>query len=149
MAPQLQGCYWVSSWPRLPHPAQWPCSARSQRRRVLCLAPPRRPYAGVVCVVADAGPVQVLEPGAEAEFPLKEDVGGVVGHKEEALDERERLRRLRISKANKGNTPWNKGKKHSPETLQRIRERTWIAMQDPKEMEHWKQGATGKRKMRS
>lgn len=29
------------------------------------------------------------------------------------LGERERLRRLKISKANKGNTPWNKGRKHS------------------------------------
>lgn len=29
------------------------------------------------------------------------------------LDEREKLRRMRISKANKGNTPWNKGRKHS------------------------------------
>ncbi|CAH9055751.1 unnamed protein product [Cuscuta epithymum] len=48
------------------------------------------------------------------------------------LDEREKLRRGRISKANKGKTPWNKGRKHSPETLQKIRERTWIAMQDPK-----------------
>ncbi|CAI0470849.1 unnamed protein product, partial [Linum tenue] len=48
------------------------------------------------------------------------------------LDERERLRRMRISKANKGNVPWNKGRKHSPETLQRIRERTKIAMQNPK-----------------
>ncbi|XP_075506909.1 uncharacterized protein LOC142543493 [Primulina tabacum] len=48
------------------------------------------------------------------------------------VDERERLRRSRISKANKGNTPWNKGKKHSPETLQRIKERTRMAMQDPK-----------------
>ncbi|CAB4302667.1 unnamed protein product [Prunus armeniaca] len=48
------------------------------------------------------------------------------------LDERERLRRMRISKANKGNTPWNKGRKHSPETLQLIRERTRLAMQDPK-----------------
>ncbi|KAM3699128.1 hypothetical protein ACJW31_05G002200 [Castanea mollissima] len=42
------------------------------------------------------------------------------------LDERERLRRMRISKANKGNTPWNK------ETRQRIKERTKLAMQDPK-----------------
>lgn len=30
------------------------------------------------------------------------------------LDEKERLRRNRISKANKGNTPWNKGRRHSP-----------------------------------
>ncbi|XP_010273796.1 PREDICTED: uncharacterized protein LOC104609242 [Nelumbo nucifera] len=48
------------------------------------------------------------------------------------MDERERLRRMRISKANKGNVPWNKGRKHSAETLRRIRERTKIAMQDPK-----------------
>ncbi|KAK3025128.1 hypothetical protein RJ639_043910 [Escallonia herrerae] len=50
----------------------------------------------------------------------------------EEVDEREKLRRMRISKANKGNTPWNKGRKHSPETLQRIRERTRLAMQNPK-----------------
>lgn len=48
------------------------------------------------------------------------------------VDEREKLRRLRISNANKGNRPWNKGRKHSPETLQRIRENTRLAMQDPK-----------------
>ncbi|XP_047310513.1 uncharacterized protein LOC124914078 [Impatiens glandulifera] len=48
------------------------------------------------------------------------------------LDERERLRRMRISNANKGNTPWNKGRKHSPETLQRIKEKTRLAMQNPK-----------------
>jgi hypothetical protein len=51
---------------------------------------------------------------------------------EEQVDDREKLRRMRISKANRGNTPWNKGRKHSPETLQKIRERTKIAMQDPK-----------------
>ncbi|CAM8993792.1 unnamed protein product [Rhodiola kirilowii] len=50
----------------------------------------------------------------------------------EELEEGEKLRRLRISKANKGNTPWNKGRKHSAETLRRIKERTRLAMQDPK-----------------
>lgn len=81
------------------------------------------------------------------------------------MAEKEWLRRMRISKANKGNVPWNKGRKHSPgrhivifhvlwffsciatnllfsllslkymaETLQRIRERTKLAMQDPKVM---------------
>ncbi|KAJ7963369.1 Muscle M-line assembly protein unc-89, putative isoform 2 [Quillaja saponaria] len=48
------------------------------------------------------------------------------------INDREKLRRMRISKANKGITPWNKGRKHSAETLQRIRERTRLAMQDPK-----------------
>lgn len=33
---------------------------------------------------------------------------------DEEVDDRERLRRMRISKANRGNTPWNKGRKHSP-----------------------------------
>ncbi|KAB2007774.1 hypothetical protein ES319_D10G053900v1 [Gossypium barbadense] len=54
------------------------------------------------------------------------------GDSDDELDEREKLRRMRISKANKGNTPWNKGRKHSAETLQRIRERTKLAMQNPK-----------------
>ncbi|OIT05210.1 PREDICTED: uncharacterized protein LOC109223971 [Nicotiana attenuata] len=60
---------------------------------------------------------------AVAEQPSEDDM---------ELNDREKLRRMRISKANKGNTPWNKGRKHSPETLQRIRERTRLAMQDPK-----------------
>lgn len=29
------------------------------------------------------------------------------------IDEKEKLRRMRISKANKGNVPWNKGRRHS------------------------------------
>ncbi|KAI9119844.1 hypothetical protein K1719_009233, partial [Acacia pycnantha] len=31
-----------------------------------------------------------------------------------------------------GGIPWNKGRKHSPETLQKIKERTRLAMQNPK-----------------
>ncbi|XP_015948266.1 uncharacterized protein LOC107473226 [Arachis duranensis] len=50
----------------------------------------------------------------------------------EEIDEREKLRRMRISKANKGIAPWNKGKKHSAETLRKIKERTRLAMQNPK-----------------
>ncbi|GAB2225602.1 hypothetical protein Droror1_Dr00006399 [Drosera rotundifolia] len=50
----------------------------------------------------------------------------------EEIDERERSRRMKISKANSGKSPWNKGRKHSAETLQRIKERTWLAMQNPK-----------------
>ena len=33
---------------------------------------------------------------------------------EREMDQREKTRRERISKANKGNVPWNKGRKHSP-----------------------------------
>lgn len=50
---------------------------------------------------------------------------------EDEVEEKERLRRSRISKANKGKTPWNKGRKHSPETIKKIRERTRHAMQNP------------------
>ncbi|CAN6997552.1 unnamed protein product [Brassica rapa subsp. trilocularis] len=62
----------------------------------------------------------------EQSYSLSPSDGG------EDVDGREKLRRMRISKANRGNTPWNKGRKHSPETLQKIRERTKIAMQNPK-----------------
>ncbi|XP_019430296.1 PREDICTED: uncharacterized protein LOC109337708 isoform X2 [Lupinus angustifolius] len=50
----------------------------------------------------------------------------------EEPDEKERLRRMRISNANKGQTAWNKGRKHSAETLRKIKERTKLAMQNPK-----------------
>merc|ERR1712224_383118 len=40
-------------------------------------------------------------------------------------------RRERISKANKGNVPWNKGRKHSPETIEKIRRKTMERMKSP------------------
>lgn len=43
----------------------------------------------------------------------------------------EMLRRWRISKANKGKQPWNKGRQHPPETLAKIRAGTKAAMLRP------------------
>lgn len=45
---------------------------------------------------------------------------------------REKMRRQRISCANKGKVPWNKGRQHSEETILRIKARTLEAMKDPK-----------------
>ncbi|KAI8008462.1 hypothetical protein LOK49_LG07G03090 [Camellia lanceoleosa] len=47
-------------------------------------------------------------------------------------DQKESHRRRKIGQANKGRVPWNKGKKHSAETRERIRQRTKEAMMDPK-----------------
>lgn len=44
------------------------------------------------------------------------------------LDKREKLRRMRISKANKGNTPWNKGRKHTPGSYIAISNFNWIKL---------------------
>jgi len=41
--------------------------------------------------------------------------------------------KAKISAANKGKTPWNKGRKHSPETLEKIRQKTKEAMRKKKE----------------
>ena len=45
-----------------------------------------------------------------------------------ATPDAERLRRARISAAIKGRKPWNRGKPHSPQTLERIRTATAAAM---------------------
>ncbi|KAJ8527714.1 hypothetical protein K7X08_015165 [Anisodus acutangulus] len=41
-------------------------------------------------------------------------------------------RRRKIGLANRGNVPWNKGRKHSPETREKIKLRTKEALSDPK-----------------
>ncbi|CAL0333727.1 unnamed protein product [Lupinus luteus] len=45
---------------------------------------------------------------------------------------KERTRRMRIGLANKGKVPWNKGRKHTAETRERIRQRTLEALRNPK-----------------
>ncbi|KAK2654818.1 hypothetical protein Ddye_014674 [Dipteronia dyeriana] len=87
----------------------------------------------LITAVATFEPKSLVRKEYKQKNPLP-DVGPglpTVGDSEE-VDAREQLRRMRISKANKGNKPWNKGRKHSAETLRKIRERTKIAMQDPK-----------------
>ncbi|CAI5470964.1 unnamed protein product [Closterium sp. Yama58-4] len=44
---------------------------------------------------------------------------------------KEAIRRERISEANRGRVPWNKGRRWSDEVRARIRERTKVAMSDP------------------
>ncbi|KAL4858520.1 hypothetical protein ACK3TF_001483 [Chlorella vulgaris] len=52
-------------------------------------------------------------------------------HEREPPNELELARRKKISDANKGRTPWNKGRRHSPETIARIKAGTLKAMQRP------------------
>ncbi|OVA11227.1 hypothetical protein BVC80_1589g2 [Macleaya cordata] len=91
----------------------------------------------LIKAVATLEPKCLVQSEGQMNLPLDPDSDSQVSQypseDSSEMDEREKLRRLRISKANKGNVPWNKGRKHSAaETLRRIRERTKIAMQDPK-----------------
>ncbi|CAK0783709.1 hypothetical protein CVIRNUC_006908 [Coccomyxa viridis] len=75
-------------------------------------------------------------------YPPKERLRRMREEQYESLDEsdriseKERLRRLRISQANRGRMPWNVGRKHKPETIALIRRRTKEVMNQP-EMIAW------------
>eukprot|EP00850_Spirogloea_muscicola_P017652 SM000154S01387 [mRNA] locus=s154:119271:122634:+ [translate_table: standard] len=77
------------------------------------------------------------EPGGassrEADAEELRRAAAAAGLSVEAFVARERRRRERISAANKGKTPWNKGIHHSEETKAKIRERTKLAMSNPEE----------------
>jgi hypothetical protein len=49
----------------------------------------------------------------------------------DSIPEKEIVRRQRIAQSNKGKVPWNKGRRHPPETIARIREKTQEAMNKP------------------
>nr|XP_019706704.1 uncharacterized protein LOC105047591 isoform X2 [Elaeis guineensis] len=63
-----------------------------------------------------------------------EEAGGPSDHAKRTSNmwDKEIQRRRKIGLANKGRTPWNKGKKHSEETRELIKKRTIEALRDPK-----------------
>lgn len=108
------------------------------------------PASSRTAVVPAANGAQV-QPLTTAEQGDAQASPQAVGSQEE---DKERMRRSRISQANKGRTPWNKGRRHSPETIAKIKERTKLAMQRPevlaklKEMPHPKHSEETKEKIR-
>jgi len=54
--------------------------------------------------------------------------------------DKEDLRKLKISFANKGRKPWNVGRQHRPDTLQRIKEKTRLAMCRFEVRKRWEAG---------
>jgi hypothetical protein len=54
--------------------------------------------------------------------------------------DKENLRKLKISLANKGRKPWNTGKQHHPDTVMRIKEKTRLAMHRTDVRKRWETG---------
>ncbi len=99
---------------------------RTRRSRALHLMPFNRHYLEHRLVSGLAPPPRATEesdttpaPGdapASASEPLEDHSADADAGGQADLAPEERLRRERISQANAGKTPWNKGRKHSPGT---------------------------------
>ena len=85
----------------------------------------------------EGNPITVLKI-SENEFETLKEVGSF-----KDMTKVEQLRRKRIGSANAGKVPWNKGGKHSKETIEKIRATTLKHMQDPKYRERLKQSYNG------
>ncbi|XP_062170270.1 uncharacterized protein LOC133875992 isoform X2 [Alnus glutinosa] len=76
---------------------------------------------------------ECLRPKVSENHILNEEhIVGYSDSEETIEDHKERQRRRKIGLANKGRVPWNKGKKHSAESRERIKRRTIEALRDPK-----------------
>eukprot|EP00271_Cylindrocystis_brebissonii_P016706 TRINITY_DN4096_c0_g1_i1.p1 TRINITY_DN4096_c0_g1~~TRINITY_DN4096_c0_g1_i1.p1 ORF type:complete len:982 (+),score=270.32 TRINITY_DN4096_c0_g1_i1:333-3278(+) len=71
-------------------------------------------------------PATAMRRAGERQMGKEED------EEEEILSPREQARRAKISKANAGKVPWNKGRKWSEEMRLKIKARTAIKMNDPR-----------------
>ncbi|KAL4443591.1 hypothetical protein ABPG75_011328 [Micractinium tetrahymenae] len=72
-----------------------------------------------------------VPPPAPGDQQAAQQQGPAGGVGEQQPDEQELRRRQKISAANKGRVPWNKGRKHPPEVIARIKAATQAAMKRP------------------
>ena len=154
-------------------PAPAPALPRPHARARAAPAPSPSPSAGPAALwpalLGGAGPADATADGnADENLPAATDdaagseaagpsgAAGPAGAEEEGgagpglkngfakTEEGEALRRERISRANKGKRPWNAGRKHSPETIEKIRQRTRAALMRPEVRQKLKDAATGR-----
>ncbi|RDX84182.1 hypothetical protein CR513_34806, partial [Mucuna pruriens] len=102
--------------------------------QVLPLAKTATPKLTFVCSSQRVLPIGDPSSVSVVSSDFLENGNGGVGLGDSLSEEvlKERIRRMRIGLANKGKVPWNKGRKHSAETRERIRQRTIEALRDPK-----------------
>eukprot|EP00955_Chlamydomonas_euryale_P115238 366336-Chlamydomonas_euryale.AAC.29 len=97
---------------------RWPGQAAALAADSVRLSPRlrHRPVAAAVSTNdrSDVSRTGIPQPGHEPVGPDNAGAAAVPGGKGEQLDDKERERRRKISEANLGRTPWNKGRKHSP-----------------------------------